>query len=285
MPTLTSNGVGIPFDAAHFAPLPDSAGLLDDPAALRRRYRRDGYVYLRGFLDVEMLRRLRHEYFAAFDRSYLRAGHAVDEGIFSGTRPPTLAAHGTTDHPAHAFVRGQGFARLAHDPGLATVASTLLDSPCRLLPRQIVRHFDRSTPRASRAHRDHRYLDAGSDRLVTVWIPVADAPLATGGLIYLEDSAAMESSRLDNLRAVSDRPGDTRPISHDLAWVAERLGRRWRWADFRAGDIAVHSPHVVHASLDTTTDAMRLSADIRFLAAGEPADPRWLEAWSGDDGY
>jgi hypothetical protein len=40
----------------------------------------------------------------------------------------------------------------------------------------------------------------------------------------------------------------------------------------------------VHASLDTTTDAMRLSADLRFLRRGQPADARWLVAWAGDDG-
>jgi ectoine hydroxylase-related dioxygenase (phytanoyl-CoA dioxygenase family) len=66
--------------------------------------------------------------------------------------------------------------------------------------------------------------------------------------------------------------------------VAERLGRRWRWADYQSGDVTVHSPHLVHASLDTTTDAMRLSADLRFLRRGQPADARWLVAWAGDDG-
>lgn len=285
MPTLTSNGVTIPFDSDHFAPMVDSTDVVGDAVALQQRYHRDGYVLLRGILDAELMRQLRAEYFGAFDGSYLQAGQPAELGIFSGTRPPTLTAHGTVGHPAYAFVRGDGFARLAREPRLARLASALLGSPCRVLPRQIVRHFDRSTPRASRAHRDHRYLDAGSDRLVTTWIPLTDTPLATGGLIYLEDSTELGSSRLGPLRQVSDRPGDARPISHDLGWVAEQLGRRWRWADFCAGDVAVHSPHVVHASLDTTTDAMRLSADVRFLAEGEAADPRWLQPWAGDDGY
>jgi ectoine hydroxylase-related dioxygenase (phytanoyl-CoA dioxygenase family) len=285
MPTVTSNGVEVPFDAEHFAPLVDSTVWRGEPAVLRERYRRDGYLYLRGVIDPERLRRLRAGYFGAFEPSYLDDRHPAEAGVFSGRRPPGLPAHGTVGHPAHGFVRSEAFAELALDPALAELAAAILGTPCRILPRQIVRHFDRSVPRASRAHRDRRYLDEGSDRLLTMWIPLTDTPLATGGLIYLEDSDDVDVSELDRLRAVSDRPDDERPISHDLAWVAEQLGRRWRWADYRAGDVAIHSPRVVHASLDTTTDAMRLSADLRFLAAGEHPDPRWLQAWAGDDGY
>lgn len=285
MPTVTSNGVEIPFDAEHFAPLVDSTALRGDPAALRARYRRHGYLYLRKMIDPERLRRLRATYFGAFDASYLDDRHPVEAGVFSGHRPPSLPAHGTVGHPAHGFVRSEGFAELADDQALAELAAAILGGPCRVLPRRIVRHFDRSVPRASRAHRDHRYLDEGSDRLLTMWIPLTDTPVATGGLIYLEASDDVDASELDRLQAVSDRPEDKRPISHDLGWVAEQLDRRWLWADYRAGDVAIHSPRVIHASLDTTTDAMRLSVDLRFLAEGEHPDPRWLQAWAGDDGY
>jgi hypothetical protein len=94
----------------------------------------------------------------------------------------------------------------------------------------------------------------------------------------------MGAPDFEPLRGVTDRPGDARPITHDLALVARTLQRRWLWADFAAGDVTVHSPHLVHASLDTVTDEMRLSADVRFLREGERADPRWLQAWAGDDG-
>ena len=51
MPDPTSNGVAVPFDDRHFAPLRDSSSVLGDAAALRSRYREDGYLYLRGVLD------------------------------------------------------------------------------------------------------------------------------------------------------------------------------------------------------------------------------------------
>jgi hypothetical protein len=40
----------------------------------------------------------------------------------------------------------------------------------------------------------------------------------------------------------------------------------------------------VHASLDTVSDVMRLSTDIRFQRTQAPVDPRWTVDWAADDG-
>jgi len=282
--TLSSNGLSVPFDPRHFAPLRVSSALMSDPDALRARYAEDGYLYVQGVLDPAEVTAMRAAYFSQFDGSYLRAGTTPAEGVFSGSRPADLPPHGVAGHPAHAFVRTSRFEAFASHPALAALAEAVLGGPVTRLPRSIVRHFDRSAPTASRAHVDYSYLDAGSDQFVTVWIPLGDCPRPTGGLVYLEGTHRVESGSFDMLRSVTDRPADPRAISHDLAWVSEQLGRRWRWADYHAGDVTVHSPHIVHASLDTTTDAMRLSADVRFLRQGKPADARWLSTWAGDDG-
>jgi ectoine hydroxylase-related dioxygenase (phytanoyl-CoA dioxygenase family) len=282
--TLTSNGIAIPFDDRHFAPLRDSSASRSDPAALQSRYVEDGYLFLRGVLDPPTVIALRQAYFAQFDPGYLRAGTGAAEGIFSGHRTPELPEHGVIGHPAYRFVRSDTFEAFAADPRLEKLAAAVLGGSVQRLPRAIVRHFDRSTPMASRAHVDYSYLDRGSDRLLTAWIPLGDCPRPTGGLLYLEGTHGMDRADFDFLRTVSDRPGDTRAISHDLGWVAEQLGRRWRWADYQAGDVTIHSPHIVHASLDTTTDVMRVSADLRFLRQGDEPDTRWLQPWAGDDG-
>jgi ectoine hydroxylase-related dioxygenase (phytanoyl-CoA dioxygenase family) len=281
---ITSNGVPISFDAGHAAPLTESSDLLSEPVALRRRYAEDGYLFLRQVLDPDLVLDARAAYFSGFDPAYLAPGSSPRAGIFSGHRPEGLGEHGTAGHPAHAFVRGETWRHLVEDPRLRAVASLVLDGDCTLLPRQIVRQFDRSQARASRAHVDHTYLDEGSGEVLTVWIPLGDCPLETGPLVYLEGSHRLAPAELASLRQVTDRPDDSRPLSHDLGWVSERTGRRWRWADFSAGDVAVHSPHIVHASLDVRSTAMRLSADIRFLRQGGTPDPRWLVPWAGDDG-
>jgi ectoine hydroxylase-related dioxygenase (phytanoyl-CoA dioxygenase family) len=283
-PTISSNGVTIPFDSRHFAALRDSSSLRSDPEALRARYVEDGYLYFRGVLDPAAVWAVRRAYFAQFEPSYLRQGTTPGQGIFSGRRPAGLLPHGVVGHPAHAFVRGATFESFASDPTLADLARDVLGGPVTRLTRSIVRHFDRSSPVASRAHIDYSYLDGGSDQLVTLWIPLGDCPRPSGGLVYLERSHRVAPARFDRLRTVTDRPEDRRAISHDLAWVSEELGLRWLWADYEAGDIALHSPHIVHASLDTTSDVMRLSADVRFLRDGQTADARWLVPWAGDDG-
>lgn len=283
--TLSSNGVAIPFDDEHFAPMRDSTALLADPPALRARFAEDGYVLLRGVLDRDEVLELRADYFARFGPALLAPGTTPRDGVFSGTLPDGLAAYGTAGHPAYDVVRGAAFDRLTRTPALQTVAEHLLDSPAQLLHRRILRHFHSGATTASRAHVDFDYLDRGSDRIVTAWMALGDYPIAAGGITYLEGSHRIPHDALDPLREHTDRPTDRRPVSNDLELTARVLGGRWMWTEFGAGDVALHSPHLVHASLDNRSDVMRLSGDVRFVRSGEQVDERWRADWSADDGY
>ncbi|MFE0170904.1 phytanoyl-CoA dioxygenase family protein [Streptomyces sp. NPDC059002] len=283
---LSSNGVPIPFTPELFGPLRPSADLLAprDPAALRERLHADGYLYLPGFLDRAEVLRLRGRYFSLFPPGFLAAGSDPEEGVFSGRMPRGVPAYGVAGHPAYAFVRSAPFDRFVGNRSLAELAAQLLDADAEMLPRRILRHFHRGTRRASRAHVDFDYMDEGSPHVVTLWIPVGDCPPRTGALVYLEGSHRLAPEEYEPLRDITDRPGDRRQICHDLELTARALGRRWLCADFAAGDVMVHLPRIVHASLDTTTDAMRLSVDTRFVRTGDTPDPRWLKPWSADDG-
>ncbi len=282
---VLSNGVPVPTDSEHFAPMQDSTALLNDPAALRDRFQQDGYVYLRGVLDREKVINLRGHYFGMFDDAYFASGTDRSAGIWSGSAPANALPHGVEGHPAHTLVRSPYFEEFAASPELARLATALLDSPeVFQLPRQIVRHFNKG-PLSSRAHTDYDYMDRGSASIITMWLPIGDCPPESGGLTYLEGSHTIEKSKLDVLKGKrTDRSGDLRPISHDLGWTQEQLGGRWLYADYKAGDVAIHSPHLVHASLDTQTDAMRMSVDLRFLPKSVEPDPRWLTKWAGNDG-
>jgi hypothetical protein len=282
---LSSNGVLIPFDTDLFEPMQALENWRNDPAEARERLRTDGHVLLRGALDRETVLALREAYFARFDASFFAAGTTPREGVFSGTVPDELPDYGTVGHPAYDFVRSPEFDRFTREDALALIAATVLDGPAELLPRRILRHFHRGAARASRAHVDFDYMDHGSDRVVTAWIPVGDCPVECGGLVYLSGSHEIPRERLDALRTHTDRPQDKRPISNDLGLTARELGGRWMWADYRAGDVALHSPHTVHASLDDSSDVMRLSVDLRFVRRDAEADERWSEDWSADDGF
>ncbi|MEV0122509.1 phytanoyl-CoA dioxygenase family protein [Streptomyces sp. NPDC050703] len=283
---LSSNGVPVPFTPELFGPLRPSADLLParDPAALRRRLHGDGYLYLPGLLDRADVLRLRGRYFSLFPPGLLAEGSEPEDGVFSGRVPQGVPEYGVAGHPAYAFVRSAPFDDFVGDPALTALASRLLGAEARMLPRRILRHFHRGTRRASRAHTDFDYMDEGSPRVVTFWIPVGDCPPRTGALVYLEGSHRLPPAEYEPLRGITDRPDDRRQICHDLELTAKALGRRWLWADFAAGDVLVHLPRIIHASLDTTTDAMRLSVDVRFVRADDTPDPRWLRPWSADDG-
>ena len=283
--TLSSNGVAIAFDDEHFQPMRDSTALLDDPAALRARFAADGYLLLRSVLDRDAVLELRGDYFARFDPTLLAAGTKPRDGVFSGTVPAGLPPYGVPGHPAYDVVRSPAFDRLTRSRRLQAVAEQLLDGPAELLRRRILRHFHRGTPIASRAHVDFDYMDRGSDQIVTAWLALGDYPVTSGGITYLEGSHRVPRAALDGLREHTDRLTDRRPVSNDLALTASALGGRWLWTEFAAGDVALHSPHLVHASLDNRSDVMRLSADVRFVPAGAPTDERWHADWSADDGY
>jgi hypothetical protein len=286
LPTaLSSNGITLPFDDQLFAPMRDSTRWLHTPSVLRDRFQRDGYVLLRGVLDRRRVMDLRAGYFARFDTALLAPGTTGEQGIFSGALPGSLPTYGFAGHPAYDLVRSASFDAFTRDPRFLTIAETLLSGPVELVPRRIVRHFHRGAPRASRAHVDYDYMDHGGDQLVTMWVPLGDCPIECGGLAYLEDSHRVPREWLDRLRSHSDRPSDQRPISNDLALTARTLGSRWLWTDYQAGDIVVHSPHVVHASFDDTSEVMRLSADLRFRRQDCTPDERWNGDWSADDGY
>ncbi|MET8686884.1 phytanoyl-CoA dioxygenase family protein [Streptomyces sp. NPDC004732] len=283
---LSSNGVPIPFTPELFGPLRPSADLLEprDADALRKRLHADGYLYLPGLLDRAEVLRLRGRYFSLFPPGLLAPGSGPEDGVFSGRVPEGVPHYGVAGHPAYAFVRSAPFHDFVANPVLSTLAAQLLDAKAEMLPRRILRHFHRGTRRASRAHVDFDYMDEGSPRVVTFWIPVGDCPTPTGPLVYLEGSHRLPPEEYAPLRDITDRPGDRRQICHDLELTARTLDRRWLYADFAAGDVMVHLPRIIHASLDTTTDAMRLSVDTRFIHSGDSPDPRWLRPWSADDG-
>ena len=148
--------------------------------------------------------------------------------------------------------------------------------------RRIIRHVRTDDAFVTPAHYDLVYLRHGTDRVYTSWIPLGDSPPERAGLLYLEGSHRY-------FRAEDPRSGhryDGTHVTVDLPALAERLDSRWLWADFRVGDMVVHSPYAVHASLDNTDAGrvMRLSTDIRYQLRSDPADQRWTDHWRDDDG-
>lgn len=265
---LTSNGAPIPFTAQYFADLK-----VTDPElgadAIRARFAADGYVCLRGAVPAETVRGVRAAYLGRF------AGRS------------DLPPHGFEGHPAYDFVRTDQFRAFADLPVFRNIAEAIFGGPAARIRRTPLRQFLPGRKVASRAHVDRTYIDGVAADIVTLWVPLGDSPLESGGLLYLEGSHEdLDLEAAVRADAPQDRVNDLRPLTHDLKWIADRTQRRWLWADYRAGDVVVHSPAIVHASIDPGEGApMRISTDIRFHRRGSPVDPRWSQDWAADDGY
>jgi ectoine hydroxylase-related dioxygenase (phytanoyl-CoA dioxygenase family) len=165
----------------------------------------------------------------------------------------------------------------------------LFDAPCYLHKRKLLRMGLPEDPHCTGAHYDLVYLRAGTDHLCTSWIPIGDASVEMGGLLYLEGSDAFgrelearyarESGHLtpeERIQAVNaTMTGGW--LTRDLRALADRMNARWLVADYAAGDMVVHSPFMIHASTQNV-DAhrrIRLSTDIRYQSVRDRMDPRW----------
>jgi hypothetical protein len=282
--TLTSNGSPIPYTRQYFGDLRETSPT--DYAAVRARYAEDGYVLLRNVLPADSVWNVRAAYLDMFGPAMCKNGDSR-RGEYAGALPAGLPDHGLSGHPAHSFVRGDMFRRFTGMPFFKDIAEAVFGDTAEQIRRTPLRHFIPGRKGASRAHLDKTYIDGVAADLVTIWVPLGDCPVEAGALLYLDgshkDQAFETKVRYDN--APTDRAHDNRPLTHDLKWLADQTGRRWLTTHFKAGDVVIHSPSIVHASTDTQVDMMRVSTDIRFQRKGAASDPRWHADWSADDGY
>jgi hypothetical protein len=281
---LTSNGYVLDESPARFGRLeavPQSDR--DDREALWERLRRDGYLYLPRHLDAELVTSFREYYFTAMAHTGI---------IADGTDPARgIGAQGQIDRGKlreilfGEVVPGAEYATLTTHPAIRGWFEWFFADDVHLHKRKIIRHIrpgESGIGTATQAHYDLVYLREGSERVLSMWIPLGDCPLDMGGLAYLEGSHhwAMADERERGNR----RPA--RSMTADLPGLADEHDARWLVADYRAGDVMVHSSYMVHAGTDNVDaeDRIRLSTDIRYQRLAEPIDWRWQEHWSDDDG-
>lgn len=280
--TLTSNGY--PLDTS-----PGRLGALErvplhertDRAALWQRLRRDGYLFLDGFLDPDVVGAMRGHFFGALQ----------DVGLLDGSVDPAEGIDGGREVNRGrlrevlfgSIVPGDEYVNFCSQPAIRDWFEWLYQDEAFLHRRKILRHVrpgESGIGTATQAHYDLVYLREGTDRLLSMWIPLGSFPVRTGPLIYLEGSHRTFGD--------AEAGGAVLPaasMTADLPGLADRYDTRWLLADFEPGDVMVHSPYIVHASLYNVDPAgrIRLSTDIRYQRAGDPIDWRWQNDWFDGD--
>lgn len=283
---LTSLGMDLDMSPEGFGELRDSSDIETDGEALRERMREDGYLYMRGYLDRDVVLDAR--------RSTLQM--IADAGHVDLNYPLMDAIAGD-----NCSIRMARFATQNNQPLMNMLyAGRMMDFYTLFLGGE-VRHFDYTWLRAvmpgpgTAPHYDIVYMGRGTTNLYTSWTPIGDVDYEQGGLMILEGSHRHQKLRENYGRKDVDTycvnrrgegytdMGGGGNIAHN-GWLSrnpvklrERLGGRWLTrGDFQAGDFIAFSMYTCHCSLDNRSNRIRLSSDTRYQLASEPVDERWI---------
>lgn len=258
----------------HLGELEDANGSLGDPAALRGRLDRDGYLLLRGLQDRDLVLQARRELVAT-----LRAEGVADPAGGPLDCVPAPGAGGQ--------FRG-GDNRLSACPSFrAVVESERIRRLMEVLHGGEALTFAYKWLRVvgpgdfTGAHYDVVYMGRGSPGLLTVWTPFGDLGYGHGPLAVVPGSHRAEGFapvRATYGRMDVDRDRVGGHFADDPLDVTKRYGGRWATTAFRAGDVLVFGMHLMHMSLVNTSREFRLTADTRWQKAGDPVDERWAGA-------
>ncbi|MFN3254755.1 MAG: phytanoyl-CoA dioxygenase family protein [Ilumatobacter sp.] len=279
---LTANGHPLDLSPERYGELEPMNHLLGDPAGLREAMAERGHLFFRTLLDPETVLAARHEILLKYAvLGEIDDRYPIDEAIAgdgAGVASANLRAF------SESVRSGARYRAVTDAPEVMDVHRGLLDGE--------VRSFDMRWPRFVRPgegcgfHCDGPYMNRGTSRIFSSWIPLGRIERSEGALIVLEHSH--RSDRLHNgyLRADADRDGLTW-LDDDPVNVQNDYGRRWLTADFQPGDALFFGMHTLHGALDnlSATRRCRLSSDSRYQRVDEPADPRWTgEHFEGHGG-
>jgi hypothetical protein len=285
MPCLSSLGHELDLSPGCFGWFRDSRALLAEPPALRERFAEDGYVFLVGVLDRDLVDRARARMREQLhELGLLEPGAPIMDGIARKPWQP---------QSVHKLIDGnEPLRQLLYSGRMLEIHGVLFDAA--------IRHFDFTWIRAigpgrgTAPHADTVDMGRGTPRLVTAWTPLMEIPLHVGGLMVMPGSHRLQRLRkyfaYDVDSYCENQPpreakdvhnwigplGDGK-LSENPALLQQRLGLPWLTAErYRPGDLLIFSLQTLHASLDNTSDRVRLSTDSRYQPADEPADPRWV---------
>jgi hypothetical protein len=255
--------------------LADSARLLDDPAALRRRLAEDGYLFLRGVLDRDAVMDARREVLARLA--------AVDEIVPGGDVFTGCSARKAREPDLGRFWRsvseGPALRAATHGRDISRVMEIVAGEAPRAQDFLFLRV---GVPgRATGLHFDYPFFTRMHDQVWTVWTSMGDTPVSRGPLMVVENSHRFSDLvesvvGFDVVRDTSRKAA----FADNAIDFARARGTRLLTADFRAGDVILFGMYLLHGSLDHSDPGgtVRVSTDLRWQPARLPADPRYFGA-------
>jgi len=324
-PTSSTNAQEIPKLFVNDGPLTNPGRLRpSDPSLpleeLRARYNEDGYLFLKGLLPRADVLKAREAYFSYLSSTgVLKPGTKPVEGIFDTSKDiaqyPGIGAGavGGNGHPGEHAATFVDLALKAHaepwytnfcqHPALHSFISKFTswgDANTLGFRRTLLRNNVPGT-KAIGVHYDQIFLRYGEDTSVTAWVPMGDVSLQGGGLIYLENGAALgkdfEKGFFDRAKetglsedeaknAFNQNMMSTGLLADGPAGFGQDHNLRWLVSEYEAGDVVLHTPYTIHASTinHDPEHVIRLATDLRFVDKSRPWDERWNNLYTLNDG-
>lgn len=234
----------------------------------------NGFLVIKNIITKEQVKLARDKYFSLFQNGEYKKEKG--DWVHLNSHPDP---HGCNRHPAKEFLKSDEFHSIVSSKKLFKVAKRILNSDkTTLCPRMIVRSFSKLSERCTYAHRDKDYFFSPNPKNVaTCWIPLGSVGVDNGQLIYLLQSHKDES--FFDKKVTKDKI-----ISKYLETLSKNTNLKWYRPIIEEGDVIFHSLEIIHASFDSNSILPRLSIDLRYSSSIKDEDPRWKNAWRGDDG-
>jgi hypothetical protein len=232
----------------------DSTGLIGDSCALRIRYHRDGYLLLRGVLQVSTV---------AYVRDMI-LNVLIKNGWVDSLNHHVMKNQARGDGSSEYYklypsiFSLEGIHDLAHGDSLLSIAHTLLGGEILVHPRIVVRLIIPGNDcGVTPPHQDYSTV-RGTPNFCTIWTPLTDK-LEQGGL-----AIAVGSHRLGPLPASSR---EIQSVSlHDcfLDWAVGRVS---------LGDVLIFHGLTIHKTIRNKCKQIRISLDVRMQRISDPVHP------------
>ena len=251
-------------------PLVDSSDMSKDGEALRRRADRDGYLFLRDWVDGESVLAARRDISAVLqDVGWIDAGTDPEETVTS--HAPHVSGEPEFSPVYDRVQMLESFHTLALDEAIMEVMGHLLGDDVLLQPSNIARFiFPTNLEQTTPAHQDFVHIQ-GTPDVWTAWLPLGDCPHFMGGLSVLPGSHKF------GILPVSRSLGAGGLRAH-----FEKIGGEWVSSPFENGDILFFHSHTVHRGLPNLSgNRLRLSVDFRYQRASDPVMDKVLTPHQG----
>ncbi|KAI3587812.1 hypothetical protein IWW34DRAFT_876138 [Fusarium oxysporum f. sp. albedinis] len=237
--------------------------------ALRARYEREGYLFMKGLLPRSDVLGCREAYFNFLSPSgVLQPNSAPVDGIFDpdnkGVNYPSIGAGpfgkdqinpGSFASLAEKAHTEDFYLEFSRHPALRDFVSNLKGwgDDTKLLP-------------SLGPDWGHQFTGRRAD------------------ISRRQDGGMTEEERIDafNKNMMSNGFLELGPIK----FLEDNGGGRWLLTEYEAGDVVFHKPHMIHASTinKDSENRIRLGTDLRFVDSSRPHDTRWSAPFRLDDG-